>query len=124
MSREAAKIMKKNSFGRIINITTVGTQMKLKGEAIYTASKSAVENLTIVMSRELADYGITVNGIGPTPVLTDLIKFVPKEKIENIIRDLAFDRLTKMSDITNVIDFLKSKKSDYITGQLIYLGGG
>ena len=46
------------------------------------------------------------------------------EKIENIIRELAFDRLTKMSDITNVIDFLKSKKSDYITGQVIYLGGG
>ena len=62
--------------------------------------------------------------IGPTPTFTDLIKFVPKEKIENIIRDLAFDRLTKMSDITNVIDFLKSKKSDYITGQVIYLGGG
>ena len=124
MSREAAKIMKKNSFGRIINITTVGTQMKLKGEAIYTASKSAVENLTIVMSRELADYGITVNAVGPTPALTDLIKFVPKEKIDNIIKDLAFDRLTKMSDITNVIDFFKSNKSNYITGQVIYLGGG
>jgi len=124
MSREAAKIMKKNGYGRIINITSVGTQMKLKGEAIYTASKAAVENLTIVMSRELAEYGITVNGVGPTPASTDLIKFVPKEKIDNIIRELAFDRLTKMSDITNVIDFLKSKKSDYITGQVIYLGGG
>lgn len=124
ISREAAKLMKTKFFGRIINITTVGTQMKLKGEAIYTASKAAVENLTVVMSRELAEYGITVNGVGPTPALTDLIRFVPEEKIENIIRDLAFDRLTEMSDITNVIDFLKSKKSDYITGQIIYLGGG
>ena len=65
-----------------------------------------------------------MNGIGPTPILTDLIKFVPKKKIENIINQLAFNRLTKMSDITNVIDFLKSKKSNFITGQTIYLGGG
>ncbi len=124
LSREAAKIMLNKSFGRIINLTTVGTQMKLEGEAIYTASKAAVENLTVVMSREFSNYGITVNGIGPTPAMTDLIKFVPKSKIQNIIDQLAFNRLTEMDDITNVIDFFISKKSNYITGQLIYLGGG
>ena len=124
ISRESAKIMKKNSFGRIINMTSVGTQMKLEGEAIYTASKSAIENLTIVMSRELADYGITVNGLGAAPVLTDLIKFVPKDKIENILNKLAFNRLTEMKDISNVTDFFISENSNYITGQIVYLGGG
>ena len=124
MSRESAKIMKKYSFGRIINITSVGTQMKLEGEAIYTASKSAVENFTVVLSRELADFGITVNGVGPTPIITDLIKSVPKEKIENILSQLAFNRLTEITDITNVIDFFISEQSSYITGQMIYLGGG
>ena len=124
MSREAAKIMKGKNFGRIVNITSVGTQMKLEGEAIYTASKAAVENLTVVTSREFSDFGITVNAIGPTPALTDLIKFVPKNKIQNIIEKLAFDRLTTIEDITNVIDFFISKKSDYITGQSIFLGGG
>ena len=124
MSRESAKIMKKNSFGRIINITSVGTQMKLEGEAIYTASKSAVENFTVVLSRELADFGITVNGIGPTPIITDLIKSVPKEKIKNILSQLAFNRFTEITDITNVIDFFISEQSSYITGQVIYLGGG
>lgn len=124
MSRESAKIMKKNSFGRIINITSVGTQMKLEGEAIYTASKSAVENFTVVLSRELADFGITVNGVGPTPIITDLIKSVPKEKIKNILSQLAFNRFTEITDITNVIDFFISEQSSYITGQVIYLGGG
>ena len=123
LSRESAKIMKLNNFGRIINITSVGTQMKLEGEAIYTASKSAIENLTIVMSRELSSFGITVNAVGPTPTMTDLIRFVPKEKIDNIVSELAFERLTKISDIINVIDFFISKKSDYITGQRIFLGG-
>ena len=124
MSRESAKIMKKYSFGRIINITSVGTQMKLEGEAIYTASKSAVENFTVVLSRELADFGITVNGVGPTPIITDLIKSVPKEKIKNILSQLAFNRFTEITDITNVIDFFISEQSSYITGQVIYLGGG
>tara|TARA_Y100001958_G_scaffold158296_1_gene155724 strand:+ start:2699 stop:3400 length:702 start_codon:yes stop_codon:yes gene_type:complete len=124
VSRESAKLMKKNNYGRIVNMTTVGTQIKLEGEAIYTASKSAVENLTTVMSREFANYGITVNALGPTPTYTDLIKFVPKEKIENIMNSLAFERLTEIKDIINVINFFISKESDYVTGQFIYLGGG
>lgn len=124
LSREAGKLMKKKNFGRIINISTVGTQMKLEGEAIYTASKAAVENLTVVMSRELSSYGITVNAVGPTPAMTDLIRFVPKNKIQNIMKNLAFKRLTETDDLTNVTDFFISKKSNYITGQLIYLGGG
>ena len=124
VSREAAKLMKKKKYGRIINMTTVGTQMKLEGEAIYTASKSAVENLTIVMSREFANYGVTVNALGPTPTYTDLIKFVPEEKINNIMSNLAFNRLTEIKDITNVLEFFILKNSDYITGQIIYLGGG
>jgi 3-oxoacyl-[acyl-carrier protein] reductase len=124
LAREAAKLMKKNKYGRIVNITTVGTQMKLEGEAIYTASKAAIENLTVVLSRELANDNITVNAIGPTPTLTNLIKFVPKDKIENILKNLAFPRLTEIRDITNALDFLISEKSDYITGQTLYLGGG
>ena len=123
VSREASKMMKRNKYGRIINLTSIGTQIKLKGEAIYTASKAAVENLTVVMSRELASDNITVNAVGPTPTETDLIKFVPKDKINNIINELAFDRLTKMSDISNVTDFFISNQSDYVTGQFIFLGG-
>ena len=124
VSREAAKLMMKQKYGRIVNMSSVGTQIKLEGEAIYTASKTAVENLTVVMSREFANYGITVNAIGPTPVLTDLIKFVPKNKIQNILDKLALNRLTEMHDITNVLDFFISEKSDFITGQTIFLGGG
>lgn len=121
--REAGKIMKKNGFGRIVNFTSVGTNLKLEGEAIYTASKAAVENLTEVLSREFANFGITVNAIGPTPVKTDLIRSVPKEKIDNITKRLAINRLGEFRDISNVIDFFISDKSDFITGQIIFLGG-
>ena len=121
--REACKIMKRSNYGRIINFTSVGTKLIIEGEAIYTASKAAVENLTQVLSKEYAEFGITVNAIGPTPVNTDLIRSVPKEKIDNITKRLAILRLTENKDISNVVDFLIKDKSDFITGQIIYLGG-
>ena len=72
--REAAKLMQKNRFGRIVNLTTVAVPLALEGESIYAASKAAVEKLTQILARELADYAITVNAVGPTPAQTDLIR--------------------------------------------------
>ena len=80
--REAAKIMQRNQYGRIVNFSTVAVPLKLEGEAIYASSKAAVISLTQILARELANIGITVNAIGPTPVKTDLTRSVPVEKIE------------------------------------------
>jgi len=123
VSRESARLMRKHHGGRIVNLTTVAVPLNLEGESIYVASKSAIEALTRVMSRELAPMGITVNAIGPTPVATDLIKNVPPEKIEAIIAMLAIKRLGQPEDVLNVVDFLIRPMSNYITGQIIYLGG-
>ena len=122
-SREAAKLMQKHQYGRIINIATVATPLKLEGEAIYAASKAAVISLTQILSRELAEYKITVNAIGPTPVKTDLIKSVPTKKIEALLQRQAIKRYGKFTDITNVIDFFIKPESDFVTGQVIFLGG-
>jgi len=121
--REAAKLMKKNLYGRIVNFTTVAVPLKLAGEAIYAASKAAVISLTQVMARELADFNITVNAVGPTPIGTDLIRSVPEEKIQALIRQQAIRRIGKMEDVANVIDFFINPKSDFITGQVLFLGG-
>ena len=121
--REAAKLMMKNKFGRIINFATVATPLKLEGEAIYAASKAAVVSLTEVMARELAEFGITVNAVGPTPVKTDLIKSVPEEKMTALLNRQAVIRYGEFRDISNVIDFYMQKESDFVTGQVLYLGG-
>ena len=131
LSREAAKAMisakisNKNSAksGVIINFSSVAAPLCLEGEAIYAASKAACESLTKTMAKELASYSIRVNAIAPTPVQTDLIKAVPKDKINALLEQQAIKRFGEFDDIINVIDFFISEKSDFITGQIITLGG-
>lgn len=121
--REAAKLMQRNRYGRIVNFATVATPLKLEGEAIYAASKAAVVSLTEVMAKELAPYGITVNAVGPTPVETDLIKNVPAEKMQRLIDRQSVKRYGTFEDISNVVDFYVRRESDFVTGQVLYLGG-
>jgi 3-oxoacyl-[acyl-carrier protein] reductase len=121
--REAAKLMKKNGYGRIVNFSTVAVPLRLEGEAAYVASKAAVEGLTNVMSREFAEFGVTVNTIGPVPINTDLIRAVPDDKIQAIVNRQTIKRLGEFGDVANVCDFFVSQSSDFITGQHIYLGG-
>ncbi|MFN7172151.1 MAG: SDR family NAD(P)-dependent oxidoreductase [Fimbriimonadaceae bacterium] len=121
--REAAKLMKKSGSGRVVNFTTVAVPLKLEGEAIYAASKSAVLTLTQVLSFEFAPYGITVNAIGPTPIDTDLIRSVPENKIEELVQRQAIKRKGTFQDVGNVVEFFLKPESDFITGQVLYLGG-
>jgi 3-oxoacyl-[acyl-carrier protein] reductase len=121
--RESAKIMRKQKKGRIVNFTTVAVPLSLEGEALYASSKGAVEVLTRVAAKELADFGVTVNAVGPTPVKTDLIGQVPNDKIEALISRQAIKRMGKPEDIAGVVDFFISDFSEFITGQTLYLGG-
>jgi 3-oxoacyl-[acyl-carrier protein] reductase len=122
-SREAAKLMQTHRYGRIVNFTTMAVPLKLEGEAAYVASKAAVLSLTHVLARELVDLGITVNAVGPGPVDTDLIRGVPKPKIDQLVSRQAIRRLGTFEDVANVVDFFLRPESNFVTGQCLYLGG-
>lgn len=122
-SREAAKLMKIHMSGRIVNFTSIAVPLRLEGEAAYVASKAAVQSLTQVLAREFAAFGITVNAVGPTPIDTDLIRGVPTEKIEALVRRQAIPRLGTVEDVANVVDFFIAPMSNFVTGQVVFLGG-
>jgi 3-oxoacyl-[acyl-carrier protein] reductase len=121
--RDAAKVMMRRRYGRIVNFTTIVAPIALAGEAIYAASKSAVVTFTRILAFELGQWGITCNSFGATPIMTDMIKGVPKEKVDAVVNGLAIKRLGTPEDCVNVCDFFINRGSDNITGQVLYLGG-
>jgi 3-oxoacyl-[acyl-carrier protein] reductase len=123
LCREAAKLLRGRPHTRIVNLSSVAVPLQVEGEAIYAASKAAVEMLTRVLARELAPLGITCNAVGPTPIETDLIRGVPLDKLEALIARQAIRRFGKAEDVANVVDFFLRPESDFITGQVLYLGG-
>lgn len=118
-----ARLLRKAEHPRIINFSSVAAPLNLEGEAVYAASKAAVESLTRTLAKELAPWKITVNAVGPGPVATDLIKGVPKDKLVKVFSQQAIKRETSMLDIRNIVDFFVSPLSDMVTGQVIYTGG-
>lgn len=121
--REIAKLMRRSTSPRIVNFTTVAHPLNLEGEAIYAASKAAVESLTRILARELAELKVTVNAVGPTPIETDLIRGVPDEKMAALLKRQAIQRMGETRDVCNAVDFFLRPESDFITGQVLYLGG-
>lgn len=123
MTRECAKLLRKSKNASIINFTTVAVPLNLAGEASYAASKAAIESLTRTTAKELADWGIRVNAVGPVPVKTALIAGVPEDKIANLLSHQAIKRFGEKEDVLNVIKFYMQPESNFITGQIVYLGG-
>ena len=76
-----------------------------------------------MLAREFGSMGITVNAVGPTPIQTDLIGGVPKDKLDRLLNRQAIVRMGEMRDVTNLIDFFIRPESDFVSGQVVYLGG-
>ena len=123
LTREMSKLMMLNGGGKIVNFSTCAAAISLEGESIYAASKSAVESFTKTSSKELHPYNITVNAVGITPLDTDLLKGVPRKKISDLLERQTIKRMATFDDVINVVDFLINERSNFITGQVIYLGG-
>ena len=123
VSRESAKLMQRRRYGRIVNFGSVAVPLRLAGEAVYAAAKSAIVTLTQVLARELAEFGITVNVVGPGPTPTDMIRGVPAQTLDRLVERMPVRRLGSFEDVANVVGFFLRPESAAVTDQVIYLGG-
>jgi 3-oxoacyl-[acyl-carrier protein] reductase len=123
LTRGAIRMMRGSPAPRIVNLTSVAVPLRIKGEAVYAASKSALETFTRIAAHELGPFGITCNAVGPSPIETSLIEGVPKEKMRALIKSQAVPRWAVPQDVVNVVEFFLRPESGMVTGQVIYLGG-
>ena len=123
VSREAAKLMMRRKWGRIVNFSSMAVRHEVPGEAIYSASKAAIQSMTRVMAKELHPYGITCNVVAPSAVETGMTAAIDKDALRGVLARNAIPSMGRMSDVSNVIDWLIKPDSDAITGQVIFLGG-
>jgi 3-oxoacyl-[acyl-carrier protein] reductase len=123
VTREALRMMRGSPAGRVVNISTVAVPLRLEGEAVYAASKSALETFTRIAAREFAPFRVTCNAVGPCPVETALTAAVPRAKMDALVAAQAIPRWAQTDDVVNVVDFFLRPESAMVTGQVIYLGG-
>ncbi|MGZ3697420.1 MAG: 3-oxoacyl-ACP reductase FabG [Bdellovibrionota bacterium] len=123
MGQACAKLMMEQKYGKIVNLSSVAWLGNI-GQTNYSASKAGVVGLTRTWAIELARYGINVNAIAPGFIDSVLTQQVPADVKEKIIQNIPLKRIGAPDDIANLIAFLSSDLSSYVTGQVIQIDGG
>lgn len=123
LCKEVAKIMKEQKFGRIINIAS-RAWLGNRGQSNYSASKAGVIALTRVLALELGRYNVCVNAVAPGLINTPLTKKLSQEVLRKLIEAQPTRTMGEPEDVANVVSFLASEKTNFITGQTIYVDGG
>ncbi len=110
--------------GKIINISSISGILGTSGQTNYAATKGGVISFTKSLARELGPFNIHVNAVAPGLIESEVVAKMPKEKVEAIIKSSSLGRIGKPEEVAQVVLFLASEHSDYITGQTIVVDGG
>jgi 3-oxoacyl-[acyl-carrier protein] reductase len=124
MSQNAVLMMMKKRYGRIINMSSIGGQLGLSGQANYAASKAGQIAMSKVLSKEVAKRGITVNNVLPGFIETELIGDLPEEQVKEYKKTVPLRRFGTTDEVAHAVLFLASSKAAYITGSNIEVTGG
>jgi 3-oxoacyl-[acyl-carrier protein] reductase len=121
--RQVVNGMKEQGYGKIVNVSS-GSAYGNMGQSNYSAAKAGILGLTATAAKELGRKNITVNAVAPGFIDTDIIKTVPPEILEQWKQGIPMQRLGRPEEIADVIAFLSSDESSYVTGCCIHCCGG
>jgi len=124
MIKACIKVMKKNKFGRILNASSISSDLADVGLSAYGVSKAAVNMLTKICAAELAPYAITVNAYAPGIIFTDLTADMIKERGHEQVKQIPLNRFGEGKEVAALVKFLASEEAGYITGAIIEIDGG
>lgn len=120
--REVAKVMLLQRAGRIITISSIMTRLHEPGTSLYSATKSAIVEMTKVLARELAPLGITCNVVAPSMILTESAQAFGDEWQKHMLEKQTLKREITIGEICNVVSFFVRPESGCITGEVIHMG--
>lgn len=123
MCREAARMMKKQNSGRIVNIVS-RAWLGNRGQSNYSASKAGLVGLTRVLALELGKYNVSVNAVAPGLINTPLTQKLEKEVLDRLIKAQPSLSMGEPEDVAHAVAFLSSPQTRFITGQTLYVDGG
>lgn len=123
LSREAARVMRKIGWGRIVHIGSIAPTLEVPGDSVYAACKQGLVTLSNVLAREFATFGITSNVLSISAFPTDMLTQLPQDNLHDALQMLPLPRMATKDDVMNALEFFISERSDYITAQTLLLGG-
>ena len=124
ITKNVVPYMMKKRDGRIINISSVVGISGNAGQTNYSASKAGIIGFTKSLAKEIGSRSILVNAVAPGFIETEMTESLPEEVKENINKSIPIKRMGNVRDVANVVKFLASEDSSYITGQVINIDGG
>ena len=124
LSKYSIKIMLRNKFGRIVNITSIVGHLGNLGQSNYAASKAGIIGMSKSLAIEYAKKNITVNCVSPGFIVTDMTTNIAEKVREFLISRIPMGKLGSGEDVSNCVAFLSSESASYITGETLHVNGG
>ena len=122
--KAVSRIMMKQRYGRIVNLSSVTGLMGNMGQTNYAAAKAGILGMTKSYAREVASRGITVNAVAPGFIDTDMTEAMPEGAKDKIVTGIPMGRTGKPEDVAEAVAFLASEQAGYITGEVLRVDGG